>query len=659
MAQTTPTEILEPQLESIADGNEENETDLVQLAESIGQILDNPIKINFTDASGLERIPNLNDFQINNLLRYRKRSGMLYSLYELAQVEGFDQVTALDLAPYLDFSTQLEVPNLKLRNVLKYSRHEFIYRTDFDLEKRAGFTDGDFLGPQGNHYLRYRGTYRDNITIGLVGQQDAGEPFGGQQRLGIDFISGHVALSNYGKVKELIIGDYQLEFGQGLAAWTGLAFGKGAQTTQIKRYARGVRGYAGAEENRFMRGAASKIRLGNFDVTTFYSNNSIDANEVESDTFLLEEVPAVSSLQTTGLHRTANEFADKDANRLITYGGNVNYRGQGFSVGATAIQNILEKPLNSGEQLYQKFRLRGERFTNYALDFNRLWRNFNLFGEIAINDSLKHALSIGLETKLADNLTLSMLYRNFDTKYTTVYNAPFAENGGSGERGFYAGIDWEVYGRIKIKAYADHYYFDWLRFGVGAPSKGRDYLLQWEHPFSRYFSYYLRYRNETQQTNADAVQTPLLQDRRRESARLHIAYSANANWQLANRVEYTFFTSPEKNERGFMVFQDVKYTFSRLPLKLIGRVALTETPSFDTRIYAYENDVLYAFSIPPYYGQSTRFYLMGSYAFADGITLQLRYGFFRFFDRNVISSGTGAIAGNFQSEIKVSLRVKL
>jgi hypothetical protein len=652
----TPDHTLEPKLESIAEGNEENQTDLVQLAERLGQLREHRVKINFADHTELEAIPGLDVFQINNLLQYRSRSGMLYSKYELTQIKGFDRATIEQLLPYLDFSTELDIPDLKLKNIIKYSRHELIYRTDYDLQQRAGFKTGAFTGPPGNHYLRYRGRYRNTLSYALLGQQDAGEPFNLKPGVGFDFYSGHIALQNYGKIKTLIVGDFQLEFGQGLAAWTGLAFGKGAQVNQTKRFARGIRPYAGAEENRFMRGVANQLKLGAFSITSFYSNHRIDANVLETDTLFPEQPAFVSSLQSTGLHRTEGELQDKNANRLQSYGGNVEYRGQGFSLGATAIQNRLSNPLIKGNQLYQQYNLNGNAFSNYSLDFNRLWRNFNLFGEVALNQNQKAAMTAGSLCRLADNVMFSVLYRQLDKEYSSLYNASFAESGSNGEHGLYTGLEWNPYARMTIKAYADHYRFSWPRYNAAAPSKGADYLLQWEHNPSRFFTYYLRYRSENQSVNGSEVQTPQLQKQSRQGLRMHLNFTAGSAWKLANRLEYAWHKETGLTSRGFLLFQDISYKPTNKPLQLSARFALVETTDFDSRIYAYERDVLYAFSIPAYYGRSFRFYLLGGYALTKNIRIQLRYARTQFFDRSDISSGANAIEGNVQSEVKGSVR---
>ncbi len=662
LAQVPDKGELEMEIESIAEGNEEGETDLIQLAENLELLKANPIEINFSEVEDLEKIPYLNVFQINNLLQYRRRTGPIYTPYELVAVKGFDKETIEQILPYLSFSTQQSIPNLKLKNVLRYSRNDIILRGTQVLQERKGFIDSldnGYLGSPQNLYLRYKWTYRDYLSIGLVAQQDAGEPFGGPyQKTGVDFLAGHVALSNYGNLKRFIIGDYQAQFGQGLALWSSLAFGKSAEAIEIKRYAPGFRAYTGSEENRFFRGAAATYRFFDaLDLSAFYSNNKIDANRIVSDS--TGTVDFVSSLQTTGLHRTLNELEDKNGNILQSLGGNVNLKANNFSIGTTVVNYQLKTPLEPGKQLYQKFRFSGNELTNISIDANYLFRNLNIFGELAADDHRKLAGSVGFQSNPADGFYFTLLYRNIDKQYRALFNAPFAESGNYGEKGTYIGTQWQLSRIFLLKSYADIYQFSWLRFGVDAPSRGRDLLTQLEMNFSRYFSGYIRLKNEVQETNSDS-EDPIrkLVDRSKTTLRLHLAYSLSQQVKMASRVEYAFYDQEDQHDRGFVVFQDLRYQLKKVPLRLTARYAVIDADSYDARIYAYENDITYAFSIPPYYGRSSRFYLLANYEITQRINLQARYAISTFYDRDEISSGNQLIEGNKISELKLQMRVK-
>ena len=63
------------------------------------------------------------------------------------------------------------------------------------------------------------------MLVSFTGEKDAGEEFfQGSQKNGFDFYSAHLFVQGFGTIKQLAIGDFQAQFGQGLTFWSGLAF---------------------------------------------------------------------------------------------------------------------------------------------------------------------------------------------------------------------------------------------------------------------------------------------------------------------------------------------------------------------------------------------------------------------------------------------------
>jgi hypothetical protein len=80
-----------------------------------------------------------------------------------------------------------------------------------------------------------------------------------------------------------------------------------------------------------------------------------------------------------------------------------------------------------------------------------------------------------------------------------------------------------------------------------------------------------------------------------------------------------------------MLYQDVRWR--PVPaLQLDGRVAFFDTDGFAARIYAYENDLLYAFAIPAFSGRGHRRYVMARLNIGGGLDLELKYSVTRFVD---------------------------
>ena len=88
------------------------------------------------------------------------------------------------------------------------------------------------------------------------------------------------------------------------------------------------------------------------------------------------------------------------------------------------------------------------------------------------------------------------------------------------------------------------------------------------------------------------------------------------------------------------------------------RYAVFDTDGFDSRIYAHENDVLYAFSFPFYSDKGHRAYIVARYRINRNLDLQARLAQTFFSNRNTIGSGLDLIHDNSRTELKAQLRAR-
>ena len=125
-------------------------------------------------------------------------------------------------------------------------------------------------------------------------------------------------------------------------------------------------------------------------------------------------------------------------------------------------------------------------------------------------------------------------------------------------------------------------------------------------------------------------------------------------------IEYiTINRLSEKNEDGMIITQDFIFKPKSSPISISMRYALFDTDSYDTRIYTYENNALYVFSVPSYYYRGSRAYAMIQYKFLHRFDIWFRYGVSIFANRSSLGSGAEEIEGNTKTDITVQLRIKL
>jgi hypothetical protein len=126
----------------------------------------------------------------------------------------------------------------------------------------------------------------------------------------------------------------------------------------------------------------------------------------------------------------------------------------------------------------------------------------------------------------------------------------------------------------------------------------------------------------------------------------------NEQFSMKSRFEFSFY-SKQNREKGFLILQDIAYKPLEKPYTLNGRVAYFRTDGYNPRLYAYENDVLYSFSIPALYGNGIRSYLNIQYKLLTNLTLWLKAAATHQF---ATAEAGQPVAATTKSELKIQLR---
>lgn len=696
-------DLIERRIEAVAEQlGDDNNVDLTALTEILYDRARDPIDLNHTDIEELAELQLLNDVQISAIMEHEQKFGPFLSIYELQTIDAMDPRTIGLIRPFVEVKANANTTRASLKEILKNGSHEVLVRSQVNVEQRAGFigqpnpfgvyyTDPDgeplpdvddpavmdslrtnnkvYLGSPYKLYTRYRFRYRQNISFGVTAEKDEGEEFfTGTQPDGFDFYSAHLFVRDIGPVKALALGDYTAQFGQGLAFWNGLAYGsKSAFTMNVKRNAAGLMPYASVNENLFMRGAAVTLDIArHLQGTAFYSNKGYDAsvqNPDEPTTVNPDAEATFSSLLEDGFHRTYSEVERKDAIQETIYGGHLRYKRPTWSVGATAAHSRFDRNFDRDLKPYNQFEFEGRENTTYGLDWNVLYRNLTWFGEGAASANGGLAGLSGLLIALDKRLSLAMLYRDYGRDFQNLHTVAFAESSHPwNERGLYTGVEIKPNRVWTINAYMDQFRFPWLRYLTNGPSDGYDVLGQVTWKPNKKVEVYMKARHQQRQANAEGVEEgidPLVridQTNIRLNATCYVGEGVSVRTRV-ERIDYRRGDTPV--ERGFLVYQDIIHRPTRSKVELTGRIAVFATDSYDARVYAFENDLVGLFSIPPYYGKGMRYYAMVRYTPLRRVDLWVRYGAWIFNDQDRISSGLQETSGNRKSDVKVEVRVRL
>ena len=659
-------EIIENLIEYIGEENEE--IDYTGLFDNLFHYLDNPMNLNkISEIYALQELGLITSIQLNNLQNHIKQNNKLMSIYELQAVNGFDLETIKRILPFVKVTSKLDNPNVNLSQIWKNSNHEIYIRNIRDLQEKVGYTpkensdDKRYLGSPDKLFFRYRFKYLNKISVGVTAEKDQGEEFfKGTQKNGFDYYSAHFFMKDFGKIKRLAVGDYHFQVGQGLTFWSGLAFGKSADIKSINRIAPGIRHYASADENNFLRGGATTIEiLKNIEVTAFYSSKLIDANITDT----IEETKEISfsSFQNTGFHRNESELADKDAIRETHFGGRIQFKNKNLKVGITGFASEFRGEYSKKLQIYNQFDLVSNKNSVFGADYNYVFKNYYLFGEIARSQNGVIANVHGLLLSLDPRFSLTALYRNYPKDYQNSMANSLSENSKpKNEKGFYLGAEAKLPFHLKLTSSIDFFKFPWMRYQSVKPnSTGYEILTQLDYRPTRRFKTYFRIKKEEKEINISEENTKLYSTGKevKTNYRLNFSYKISEEITLKNRVEISNYKKENTNsENGYLVYQDIVYKPKGKPYSFTARYALFDSKSFNSRIYAYENDVLYYFYIPAYYKTGSRFYLKARYKYRKKFDFWIRYGIWNYRNEETLFSGLEEINGNIKSDVKVVFR---
>lgn len=667
----TTEEVIENYIEEIS-ANTDKEVDLTTLYEDLTYYINDPLNLNTATKDDLDKLQLLSDFQISSLLQYIKDYGQLLSIYELLNVNGFNEEYVRLILPFVTVEKVNSFMSFDPKKAVKYGRHKLFLRTQRVIQEQQGFSpitdsalaaspNSRYLGNPMHYYLRYNFTYKNKVSWGITADKDPGEEFfKGTQKRGFDFYSAHLLVKDIGPIKTIVIGDYYAQFGQGLVTWSGYTYGKSSMVTNTRKRAQGLKKYSGTDENLFLRGAGITTRYKIFDFTAFASYKKIDANMTLVDS-LTGDAEEVSSLQSSGLHTTPNEIQDRKSLGETILGGNITMNTNNFKLGMTGLTYTYSAPIIKTSTVYNQYDFSGSQNSNIGLDYQFIIKSVTFFGEAAMAQNGGKAFINSMLFSLSPQTSMAILHRHYEKNYQALYAQAFGENSTvANEDGMYIGTTILPYARWRISAYYDIFSFPWLKFETYAPTKGHDYMAEIGFTPNRYVSTYVRYRQKNKPTNIPSTIPQVIngiQDINTQKVRFNIAYKVNKQLELRNRIEWVEYKTEQKTDHGIYFYQDVIYKHQKLPLQVAFRYGIFDTDSYDTRIYAYENDVLYAFSVPAVYYKGNRMYITVKYSIRKNIDLWLRYGETYYSNQDVISSGLTQINGNVKSEVKAQLRI--
>lgn len=663
-------------IEHMSEKNNDEISDYSELIEAYWSLLENPININGDNIDQLAELKLISIFELEKIKTYRKEYGSFQIIEELFEVEGLDKTSVEIIKNIICFEDDND-SRISIKD-LKYGKHKIISQIDQCLNKKKGYLDVDdslllnninsiYLGSPYRLYLRYNYSYRDKLEYGFVVEKDPGEYLfkssindsirmllDGKCYSGFDFYTFHIVVHNFGFLFEtLAIGDYKISFGQGLCMGSGMAMN--AQGGSLLRRNKKITASKSANEAYYLRGIANTLKYNNFELSTFYSNKRIDANVLTYDS--LSEVPLqISSLQQSGLHRTYNEIMDRKVVRQQLLGLNFSYRNARFQIGYTLHKTKLSAKVNPNSNIYNLFYFKGKELANQSIDFYYVTDRTLLYGEIAMSSNKGKAGLFGFTIQPVGYIDLNFLYRNYAKDYQCLYsNAYSAGSYPRNEKGLYLNSIISIAANWVYSTSIDFYRSDWFKSTAHSPSHGYDFDSQLNYQPSNNTLFFIEYRNRNKMDNTsrDDIFQKYLVEERYNMIRFHSAFQITSYITLKNRVEYHFNNDENGDYNSYLIYHDIIYNNTESQYSIAFRYEVFNAEKGS--VYAYENDVLYAFAVGGLSGKGIRSYITGKIKILGNINISGKIGVTSYDNKREIGSGLETISNNWRCDCKLQI----
>lgn len=600
--------------------------DLEQLQENLDALKARKIRINEAEPDALRQLPWLNSGDISSIVEVRRTRGAILSLRQLEAIIGPEKTARI--APYVTFARKTRLPSPEEKEPLSGS---FSSRVLWDTTPRDGLSDGRYPGDHFKLYNRLQLDY-GNFQANLVHDKDIGEPDVA------DFVSLSLSASDLGIVQQAVLGNYRLNFGQGLLVGQSRFMSKGSEPSNSVRIgSKRLSPSSSSSEYGFFQGAAATLDLKPLEVTAFWSANLVDARNTTG---------TITSFDEAGYHRTMTERNRKDNVTETVYGGSLLYRFESGAVRGKAGGSWLR--YDYGEPLKALGSVDGSSSLG-GVECDLLIGRLGFFGEAAWSEKPHGRVSwiAGADYQVLPKVNLLFAVRDYDPGYYSPFAGAFAERGdnASNEKGCYFGIEGAVSSKVSLGAYVDWFRFPVLDDHTDYASDGFDTRVFLDYrpsgAVALAFQYQHRYKEEqkNQGSSSSPVWTalPHITDRFRldcdidVSRRLHLRTRGEVK-----RVVKEYLVGDE-TYYGWLLYQQANFRVGRFGLK--GRFTLFHTDDYDAAIYTYEDDLPLVFNSTAFSGRGKALFLVASWDVSRNLKLAGKFETTWYDDRDVYSSG--------------------
>ena len=528
--------------------------------------ISNPLELNMSSVRRLLSCGLFSRYQVMSFIEYRKEHGDVLSLAELAAVDGFGENFVAKLTPFIRLSTT--------HNPGETTSGTISVHNDIAAKSAVRIHGEDGFGY--NYGLKYRMNASERLCMSMSLSKAYGEDLPSAASASLYWNSRN------GRV-ELLAGDFNARFGQGLVLWNGLSINDLSTPSSFRRnpsFISRTWSYTGSTA---LSGLASAISFGQCDVSLLLVSPS---------------VRKISSIKELSLMPAAN-----------------------FNWNMKNGQMALTHYLNFSSLFAGKPRIPDMKT---SADMQFCFNGTDLFGEIAYDWVNKAPAAIlGSQFPAGESIELSVMSRYYHGRYDPVMSgAPRSGTKCTNECSVSAAMEYSGGRSVVVKnssglksTVARHDISLSADAAIFPATVKNDRRLQykgtllWNMQINPILRLSLRLKGRYRSWETNRLKTDIRADLAMNLNEFYASVRLNA-------ISYVGFGLLGYAEGGY---RDQKYS-------LYLRFGMFRIDNWDDRIYSYERDAPGSFSVPSYYGRGFWTSLNGSWRYSRWGRLYARFG---------------------------------
>lgn len=635
-----------PEIESLVDNQSEEITDKSTTLDDLEARRLRPVNINTASFQELTEVPFLPQSFALKIVFMRDSLNILTPA-DLRMIPEFNEATWTLISPFVFFG-RVDRKGESSEDFFGETRVSLRSRWSSDIQLQQPYREGKYAGSPIREYYRLQ-VSKPHMASGLIADKDAGE------RMSDGFLSGYIAIEDIGIFNKIVMGNYTLNAGEGLTLSSYRSSSKGGNAlTQTKATGKMIVPHLSTDEFHRFQGVAGTFELHPAQVTMFFSRKRIDGTIDSSNT--------LTSFYSTGLYRTASELDKRNTAGENALGANITVLlGRPHKIGLTIIHTQYDKKLAVGSP----YLIASKAISAAGASGNFVFDSFDLFGEVAGNSFSSRSFVGGMVYRVSKRFSISSHLRAYADSYVNPFAYGFGERNGivSGERGRYFGFTFQLSKKITVSSYYDEF---------NLPSRtefeitGVERVIRYEQSLSHRFNFFVQYRKKTK-SEMNQMEEPggrlkkIIEDRMQESIRLAFTFTLSKRTSVDQRLEFTdvSYSVSGRKEAGMLMFTEFSTAFPAHGFQGVARALFYDTPSYDTRMYAFESDVPGGYSFPPLYGSGMRWYILGSLKPLSHVGISMKYSETVKFNAGSPGSATGEAAMPLDNRVTFQVDVVL